>query len=130
MKKVFINVDSQGHLIEPGDTIIWIADPSRWRRFQRVGRVVSNWDPNSKTITALASNSAYGRISRLKVYYIAKKQYDPELGMYYNPSSPAMNAYMNRWAKARKTPWYNSSRSEDWFEVRVWPRIVTLKDKF
>lgn len=129
MKKV-INIDSQGHLIEPGDTVVWIANPSRWDKSQRVGRVTSDWDPNSKTITALAGNSFYGRMSRLKASYVAKRQYDPELEMYYDPSSPTMNAYMNRWARARKMSWYNSNRTEDWFEVRVWPRIVTLKDKF
>lgn len=125
MKKV-INIDSQGHLIEPGDTVIWIADPSKC---QRVGRVTSDWDPNSKIITALANDSDLGRISRLKVYYVAERQYDPELEMYYEPSSPTMIAYMNRWERARKMSWYNSSRSKDWFKVRVWPRIVTLKDK-
>ena len=130
MKKVFINVDSQGHLIEPGDTVVWIANPSRWDKSQRVGRVTSDWDPNSRTITVLANDSVYGRISRLKVSYVEMRQYDPELEMYYDPSSPTMNAYMNRWARARKMSWYNSSRSEDWFVVRVWSRIVTLKDKF
>lgn len=129
MKKVFINVDSQGHLIEPGDTIVWIADPSRCYKSQRVGRVTSDWDPNSKTITVLANDSVYGRISRLKVSYATKRQYDPELEMYYDPSSPIMNTYIDRWVKVRKMPWYNSNRTEDWFEVRVWPRIVTLKDK-
>lgn len=130
MKKVFINVDSQGHLIEPGDTVVWIANPSRWDKSQRVGRVTSDWDPNSRTITVLANDSDFGRISRLKVSYVAERQYDPELEMYYDPSSPTMNAYMNRWARDRKMSWYNSSRSEDWFVVCVWPRIVTLKDKF
>ena len=130
MKKVFINVDSQGHLIEPGDTIVWIANPSRWDKSQRVGRVTSDWDPNSKTITALANDSDLGIISRLKVSYARKRQYDPELEMYYEPSSPTMIAYMSRWERDRKMSWYNSNRTEDWFEVRVWPRIVTLKDKF
>lgn len=128
MKKV-INIDSQGHLIEPGDTVVWIANPSKCYKSQRVGRVTSDWDPNSKTITALANDSDLGRISRLKVSYVAKRQYDPELEMYYEPSSPTMIAYMNRWERARKMSWYNSNRTEDWFEVRVWPRIVTLKDK-
>lgn len=128
MKKV-INIDSQGHLIEPGDTIVWIADPSKCYKSQRVGRVTSDWDPNSKTITVLANDSVYGRMSRLKVSYATERQYDPELEMYYDPSSPTMNAYMSRWVKVRKMPWYNSNRTEDWFEVRVWPRIVTLKDK-
>lgn len=128
MKKV-INIDSQGHLIEPGDTIVWIANPSRWDRSQRVGRATSDWDPNSKTITALAGNSFYGRMSRLKASYVTKKQYDPELELYYNPDEPAMRSYIDRWVKVRKMPWYNSNRTEDWFEVRVWPRIVTLKDK-
>lgn len=130
MKKVFINVDSQGHLIEPGDTIVWIANPSQWYKSQRVGRVTSDWDPNSKTITALANDSDLGRISRLKVSYVAERQYDPELEMYYDPSSPTMIAYMSRWERDRKMSWYNSSRSKDWFVVCVWPRIVTLKDKF
>ena len=130
MKKVFINVDSQGHLIEPGDTVVWIANPSRWDKSQRVGRVTSDWDPNSRTITALAGNSFYGRMSRLKVYVTVKRQYDPELELYYNPDEPAMRSYIDRWVKVRKMPWYNSNRTEDWFEVRVWPRIVTLKDKF
>lgn len=130
MKKVFINVDSQGHLIEPGDTIVWIANPSEWDRSQRVGRVTSDWDPNSKTITALANDSDLGRISRLKVSWVRKRQYDPELEMYYDPSSPTMIAYMSRWERDRKMPWYNSNRTEDWFVVCVWPRIVTLKDKF
>ena len=130
MEKVFINVDSQGHLIEPGDTVVWIANPSGWDRSQRVGRVTSDWDPNSKTITALANDSDLGRISRLKVSHVAERQYDPELEMYYDPSSPTMIAYMSRWERDRKMPWYNSNRTEDWFEVRVWPRIVTLKDKF
>lgn len=128
MKKV-INIDSQGHLIEPGDTIVWIADPSKCYKSQRVGRVTSDWDPNSKTITALANDSDLGRISRLKVSYATERQYDPELEMYYDPSSPTMIAYMNRWERARKMSWYNSSRSKDWFVVCVWPRIVTLKDK-
>lgn len=128
MKKV-INIDSQGHLIEPGDTIVWIADPSMCYRSQRVGRVTSDWDPNSKTITVLANDSVYGRISRLKVSHATKRQYDPELEMYYDPSSPTMRSYIDRWVKVRKMPWYNSNRTEDWFEVRVWPRIVTLKDK-
>lgn len=130
MKKVFINVDSQGHLIEPGDTIVWIANPSKCYKSQRVGRVTSDWDPNSKTITALANDSDLGRISRLKVSYVAERQYDPELEMYYDPSSPTMIAYMSRWERDRKMSWYNSSRSKDWFVVCVWPRIVTLKDKF
>lgn len=130
MKKVFINVDSQGHLIEPGDTIVWIANPSKCYKSQRVGRVTSDWDPNSKTITALANDSDLGRISRLKVSYVAERQYDPELEMYYEPSSPTMIAYMSRWERDRKMSWYNSSRSKDWFVVCVWPRIVTLKDKF
>lgn len=130
MKKVFINVDSQGHLIEPGDTVVWIANPSRWGRSQRVGRVTSDWDPNSRTITVLANDSDLGRMSRLKVSYATERQYDPELEMYYDPSSPTMNAYMKRWERARKMSWYNSSRSKDWFVVCVWPRIVTLKDKF
>lgn len=130
MKKVFINVDSQGHLIEPGDTVVWIANPSRWGRSQRVGRVTSDWDPNSRTITVLANDSDLGRMSRLKVSYATERQYDPELEMYYDPSSPTMNAYMSRWERARKMSWYNSSRSKDWFVVCVWPRIVTLKDKF
>lgn len=125
MKKV-INIDSQGHLIEPGDTVVWIADPSKC---QRVGRVTSDWDPNSGTITALANDSDLGRISRLKVYSTVKRQYDPELELYYNPDEPAMRSYIDRWVKVRKMPWYNSNRTEDWFEVRVWPRIVTLKDK-
>ena len=128
MKKV-INIDSQGHLIEPGDTIVWIANPSKCYKSQRVGRVTSDWDPNSGTITALANDSDLGRTSRLKVSYVAERQYDPELEMYYEPSSPTMIAYMNRWERARKMSWYNSNRTEDWFEVRVWPRIVTLKDK-
>lgn len=128
MKKV-INIDSQGHLIEPGDTVIWIADPSKCYKSQRVGRVTSDWDPNSGTITVLANDSVFGRISRLKVSYVEKRQYDPELELYYNPDEPAMRSYIDRWVKVRKMPWYNSSRSEDWFEVRVWPRIVTLKDK-
>lgn len=128
MKKV-INIDSQGHLIEPGDTVVWIADPSRCYKSQRVGRVTSDWDPNSKTITALACNSFYGRMSRLKVYSTVKRQYDPELERYYNPDEPAMRSYIDCWVKVRKMPWYNSNRTEDWFEVRVWPRIVTLKDK-
>lgn len=128
MKKV-INIDSQGHLIEPGDTVVWIANPSRWDKSQRVGRVTSDWDPNSKTITVLANDSVYGRMSRLKVSHVAKRQYDPELEMYYNPDEPAMRSYIDRWVKVRKMPWYNSNRTEDWFEVRVWPRIVTLKDK-
>lgn len=128
MKKV-INIDSQGHLIEPGDTVIWIADPSKCYKSQRVGRVTSDWDPNSKIITVLANDSVYGRMSRLKVYYVAKRQYDPELELYYNPDEPAMRSYIDRWIKVRKMPWYNSNRTEDWFEVRVWPRIVTLKDK-
>lgn len=130
MKKVFINVDSQGHLIEPGDTIVWIANPSKCYKSQRVGRVTSDWDPNSKTITALANDSDLGRISRLKVSYATERQYDPELEMYYDPSSPTMIAYMSRWERDRKMSWYNSSRSKDWFVVCVWPRIVTLKDKF
>ena len=130
MEKVFINVDSQGHLIEPGDTVVWIANPSRWDKSQRVGRVTSDWDPNSRTITVLANDSDLGRISRLKVSWVRKRQYDPELEMYYDPSSPTMIAYMSRWERDRKMSWYNSSRSEDWFVVCVWPRIVTLKDKF
>ena len=130
MKKVFINVDSQGHLIEPGDTVVWIANPSRWDKSQRVGRVTSDWDPNSRTITVLANDSDLGRISRLKVSYVRRRQYDPELEMYYDPSSPTMIAYMSRWERDRKMSWYNSSRSKDWFVVCVWPRIVTLKDKF
>lgn len=129
MKKV-INIDSQGHLIEPGDTVVWIADPSKCYKSQRVGRVTSDWDPNSKTITVLANDSVYGRMSRLKVSYVRKRQYDPELEMYYNPDEPAMRSYIDRWVKVRKMPWYNSNRTEDWFEVRVWSRIVTLKDKF
>lgn len=129
MKKVFINVDSQGHLIEPGDTIVWITNPSRWDKSHRVGRVTSDWDPNSETITALAVNSFHGRMSRLKVYRTVKRQYDPELERYYNPDEPAMRSYIDCWVKVRKMPWYNSNRTEDWFEVRVWPRIVTLKDK-
>lgn len=128
MKKV-INIDSQGHLIEPGDTVVWIANPGKWYKSQRVGRVTSDWDPNSKTITVLANDSAYGRMSRLKVSYATERQYDPELEMYYDPSSPTMNAYMSRWERDRKMSWYNSSRSKDWFVVCVWPRIVTLKDK-
>lgn len=128
MKKVFINVDSQGHLIEPGDTTVWIGSPSV-NPHERVGRVTSDWDPNSKTITVLANDSVYGRISRLKVYGTVKRQYDPELELYYNPDEPAMRSYIDRWVKVRKMPWYNSNRTEDWFEVRVWPRIVTLKDK-
>lgn len=128
MKKV-INIDSQGHLIEPGDTIVWITNPSRWDKSHRVGRVTSDWDPNSKTITALANNSFHGRMSRLKVYGTVKRQYDPELERYYNPDEPAMRSYIDCWVKVRKMPWYNSNRTEDWFEVRVWPRIVTLKDK-
>lgn len=128
MKKV-INIDSQGHLIEPGDTIVWITNPSRWDKSHRVGRVTSDWDPNSETITALAVNSFYGRMSRLKVYRTVKRQYDPELERYYNPDEPAMRSYIDCWVKVRKMPWYNSNRTEDWFEVRVWPRIVTLKDK-
>lgn len=128
MKKV-INIDSQGHLIEPGDTIVWIADPSRCYKSQRVGRVTSDWDPNSKTITVLANDSVYGRISRLKVHRTIKRQYDPELERYYNPDEPVMRSYIDCWVKVRKMSWYNSNRTEDWFEVRVWPRIVTLKDK-
>lgn len=128
MKKV-INIDSQGHLIEPGDTIVWITNPSRWDRSHRVGRVTSDWDPNSKTITALAVNSFHGRMSRLKVHRTVKRQYDPELERYYNPDEPAMRSYIDCWVKVRKMPWYNSNRTEDWFEVRVWSRIVTLKDK-
>lgn len=128
MKKV-INIDSQGHLIEPGDTVVWIANPSKCYTSQRVGRVTSDWDPNSKTITVLANDSVYGRMSRLKASYVAKRQYDPELELYYNPDEPAMRSYIDRWVKVKKMPWYNSNRTEDWFEVRVWPRIVTLKDK-
>lgn len=128
MKKV-INIDSQGHLIEPGDTVVWIANPSKCYKSQRVGRVTSDWDPNSRTITVLANDGVYGRMSRLKVSYVKKRHYDPELEMYYDPDEPAMRSYIDRWVKVRKMPWYNSNRTEDWFEVRVWPRIVTLKDK-
>jgi len=129
MEEKVTNVDSQGHLIEPGDTIIWIGDPSTWK-VQKVGRVTSDWDPNSKYITALANDSVLGRMTRLRVHFATKRQYDPELDLYYNPDDPSMRDYMQRWERARKVPWYNSARTEDWSVVRVWPRIVTLKDKF
>ena len=69
-------------------------------------------------------------MSLLRVYHVTKRQYDPELEFFYNPDDPSMRAYILRWERSRKVPWYNSTRSEDWFVVRVWSRIVTLKDMF
>ena len=129
MEERVINIDSQGHLIEPGDTIVWIGNPSTWK-IQKIGRVTSDWDPNSRYITALANDSVLGRISRLRTYFITERQYDPELELFYKPDDPSMRAYIRRWERGRKVPWYNSARSEDWFTVRVWSRIVTLKDMF
>lgn len=124
-----INVDSQGHLIEPGDTVVWIGYPSVCK-IQRVGRVTSNWNPKSDTLTVLANDSILGRMSRLVVSHLSQRMYDPELDVYYRKEDPTYIAYIQNWEKTRKIPWFNDKRTDEIFTVRVWDRVVTLKDRF